>query len=135
MDIVKWRESYATGISSMDTQHKKVIELINLLYNMIVEKEPSESINKVLSEMNQYAELHLREEEELLKNNEFPEFSQHRQSHSGYRKKTLIFIDEAKNGNQAMMKEMYSYLRKWWLDHILTEDMKYGEFLRSKGIK
>jgi len=32
---------------------------------------------------------------------------------------------------KAQMQEVYTFLRKWWMDHILVEDKIYGELLSS----
>jgi len=31
MDIIKWRNSYETGIAEMDNEHRQLIQLINQL--------------------------------------------------------------------------------------------------------
>lgn len=135
MDIIKWRKSYETGIGSMDVQHQKLIDLINTLYKMIRNQESSDQINEVLDKMNKYAEIHLQEEESLLEKNDYPELSNHIEFHQSYREKVKTLIAESKKGNETIIKDTYTFLRKWWMDHIVTIDRKYGEFLKSKGTK
>jgi hemerythrin-like metal-binding protein len=135
MDIIRWRESYETGIGSMDVQHRKLIDLMNTLFKMIRNQEANDSINEVLGEMNKYAEMHLHDEESILMNNNYPDLSNHIALHRNYREKVRMLIDESKNGNEAIINETYLFLRKWWMEHIVKEDKQYGEFLKSKGIK
>lgn len=135
MDIIKWRESYATGISSMDMQHQKLIELINKLYKVISKKESSGSVEEVLGEMTIYAKKHLQEEEALLDSNGYPEFAKHVAMHQSYLDKMITLKTESKKDNAAAVREVYTFLRQWWMEHIVTEDKKYGEFLKEKGVK
>lgn len=135
MDIIKWRDSYETGIASMDDQHKKLIELINRLYREIRNPESKDAISDVLDEMDQYAEMHLQEEEALLENNEYPDLVSHVEFHRSYRDKVETLIAESKGGNEKVINETYTFLRKWWMEHIVTHDKEYGEFLQSKGVK
>jgi hemerythrin len=135
MDIIKWRKSYETGIRSMDDQHQKLIELINKLYNVIRTEESSESIDEVLAEMTTYAENHLKKEEALLETNGYPEFANHFAMHKSYLDKLKTLLAESKKEDKAVMKDTYAFLRQWWLGHIVAEDQKYGEFLKTKGVE
>jgi hemerythrin len=135
MELIKWRESYETGIRSMDVQHQKLIELINKLYKVLRRDESSELIQEVLVEMTQYAEKHLHEEEGILKANSYPDFADHIAIHQGYRDTLKTLLTESKKGNGTAVQDTYAFLRQWWMGHIVTEDKKYGEFLKSKGVE
>ena len=133
MDIIKWRESYETGIDSMDEQHQKLIELINKLYKVLRKEETNESVNMVQDEMEKYAKQHLQQEEALLESNGYPEFADHVTMHQSYLDKLKTLTTESEN--EVAIKDTYAFLRQWWIEHIVTEDKKYGEFLKSKGVK
>lgn len=135
MDIIKWRQTYETGIGSMDVQHQKLIDLINALYKMIRNETSNDSIMEILDEMSSYTERHLREEESLLQANDYPDLSNHIDLHHNYREKVKELIAESKNGNETTVKNAYAFLRQWWMKHIVTEDRKYGDFLKSRGVK
>jgi len=85
MDLIKWRESYETGISSMDMQHQKLIELINELYKALRKEESYKSLEDILAEMTTYAEQHLQEEESILEANDYPDYVNHIAMHQSYR--------------------------------------------------
>lgn len=134
MDIIKWRDSYETGIKSMDTQHHNLIELINKLYKVIRNKESPGVIEEVLREMTQYAEKHLQEEEGLLKSNGYQDFDEHLALHKEYMEKLEKLITESKQEKDATVQKTYTFLRQWWVEHIMVEDKKYGGFLKLKGV-
>ncbi len=134
MDIIKWRESYETGIGSMDQQHRKLIELINRLYKIIRKKESVESIHEIMGEMTKYSENHLQEEEGILKSNGYPDFASHVAIHQDYLDKMKTLLAASEEDIESSVQETYAFLRHWWMDHIISEDKKYGEFLKSKGV-
>ncbi|MBA3005940.1 MAG: bacteriohemerythrin [Proteobacteria bacterium] len=135
MDIIKWRAAYATGISSMDIQHQKLIGLINKMYTVLRNEEPDSSIQGVLDEMAEYAESHLKDEETILESNDYPDFANHLAIHKSYLDKLKVLMTEWQNEDKAAAMDIYTFLRQWWMGHIVTEDQKYGEFLKDKGIK
>ena len=119
----------------MDVQHQKLIELINELYKVLRKEESSESIKEVLEEMTKYAEKHLQVEEAFLETNNYPDFANHIAIHQSYKEKLKMLMAESKEEYGEAVKDTYTFLRQWWLGHIVAEDKKYGEFLKSKGVK
>lgn len=134
MDLIKWRDSYGTGVLSMDNQHRKIIDLINELYKKIRKEESYSSVEDVLAEMMKYAEEHLQAEEKLLKTNDFPDNDEHMSKHQSYRQRLTALMAESKNDPDAAVKSTYAFLRQWWMGHIVEEDKKYGEYLKGKGV-
>jgi hemerythrin len=134
MDLIKWRDSYGTGVLSMDNQHRTIIGLINELYKNIRKEESSGSVEGVLTDMMKYAEEHLQAEENLLKTNEFPDYVEHIGKHQSYRQRLAALMAESKIDPDEAVKNIYSFLRQWWMGHIVDEDKKYGEFLKGKGV-
>jgi hemerythrin-like metal-binding protein len=135
MDLIKWRDSYETGIRSMDMQNQKLIKLINDLYKELRKEKSNGAIEEVLIEMTTYAEEHLQVEEGILEANGYPDLANHIAIHQSYRDQLTTLMAESKNDHEAAVKNTYAFLRQWWMGHIVTEDKKYGEFLKSKGVE
>lgn len=128
MSIFKWRKSYETGVSEMDEQHQKLIELINKLYLVMRDGESQSSVVDILQEMDSYAVRHFQDEEKLLQEKGYPEYESHVALHQQYRDKIRELM-EASVKEKEQVKETYSFLREWWMDHIVGQDRQYGEFL------
>lgn len=136
MDILKWRSSYETGIPSMDEQHKKLIDLVNTMYRVMRGSENISSVDEVLEEMEKYAQIHFRDEEELLQKHNYTAFESHIAAHQIYREKIAVLLKEMKEDESrkgTVEKQLYSFLRQWWIEHIVQEDKEYGAFLKEKG--
>jgi len=135
MAIIKWRDSYETGIAEMDNQHRQLILLINRLYEIIKEQEGFESADTILQEMADYAEHHLRDEENLLAEHSFPGLADQLKSHQHYQAQIEELLKTMEQDHRKATQEIYVFLRQWWLNHIVLEDKEYGSYLQSKGLK
>jgi hemerythrin-like metal-binding protein len=65
--MIAWSERFATNIEIVDSQHKKLFELLNKLSDNFNKNGPSEvSIDEVLKELVDYAHEHFIEQELLM---------------------------------------------------------------------
>lgn len=135
MDIIKWRSSYETGIPSMDEQHQQLIGLINSMYRVLRKEESIDTIEPILDEMAAYAKKHLGDEEALLQKHGFADLEEHRNFHKSYQEKVTALLREWEQQDEKTAKNIYTFLRQWWLQHIVEEDKKYGPFLMEAGAK
>lgn len=135
MDILKWRTAYETGVSEMDEQHKKLITTINVMYRIVRDSDTDESMDGVLAQINEYASVHLKDEEALLVEHGYPDLDAHVALHNEYKEKIESLSAEVQEKHGAANKNIYLFLRDWWVNHIVKEDKEYGSFLNEKGVK
>lgn len=126
-NIVKWRASYETGVPEMDMQHKRLLDLINVMYRVVSKKEGKDAVENVLREMADYAQVHFHDEEALLQIRGYVEMDSHIALHREYNVKMKELIAEYNRGGEGAVKDIYAFLRHWWLEHIVKEDKRYGE--------
>lgn len=134
MEILKWRDTYETGVEQMDSQHKRLIKLVNQMYGIIRAKEGHEELDQILNEMSKYAKQHLGDEEHLLEEHEYPGLAAQQKSHQEYFSKMDELLVNIETDREAAAQQIYVFLRQWWIDHIVGEDKEYGEFLNKKGV-
>lgn len=127
MDILKWRQSYETGVEEMDEQHKKLIDLINTMYRVMRGKHEASAVDGVLEEMAEYAGVHFKAEEAMLKSLDFKEYQDHVALHQEYQLRMEELMAEHSREPEKAEKNIYTFLRKWWLEHIVQEDTLYGK--------
>ena len=46
MSVIKWRESYNTGIEQFDMEHHKIVELIDAMFAAIRDKSSKEVVRR-----------------------------------------------------------------------------------------
>jgi hemerythrin len=132
MDSIKWSDDFSVGIEAIDTQHRAKIEIINDLIKLPSTPASSPEETHILLRLLSYSHQHLSYEEDLLIDNDYPEFEEHLDSHSYYRGYVTRLLD--KTINEETRELVTLFLRDWWMTHILHEDMKYKPFLEEKDI-
>lgn len=125
MLIFKWDKSYMTNISSVDKQHKNLVDMINLLGENIQsnKKLSQEELDKYFEKIANYAKIHFEDEEKCMNANNVDErhAEMHRKAHS-------LFLQEATklyNGikNHLIGPELlFHFLSNWLSIHILGTD-------------
>lgn len=131
MTTLEWDDDlYSVGIKRIDDQHKILVQLINALF-LHREKPDKAFIERIFNTLISYISEHFRDEEVMLRNMHFPNYSSHKEQHlrfeksvQGYRK---AFLE--KENSEEVLTQILDYLQKWLLSHIVIEDRKYVSYL------
>lgn len=135
MEKILWDKSFSVGVRELDEQHKQIIIMVNTLIEMNNTKVDSEIISDTLTKMTQYAIGHFEKEEQYMLEYGYPEYSFQRSQHQEFKRKTVNFCMETMVHNVTVPLEIFTYLRSWWTNHILKEDLKYEKFFNERGLK
>lgn len=132
MDKIEWTDQFGTGNKAIDTQHMKIIEMINNLIEKGNEGVSSEPISETLAEMLDYSIHHFKMEEELMVDVDYDGLVAHKELHRAFRTKTAKFYQATLNHVEQVPDALLGYLKGWWTHHILNDDMKLKSFLSRK---
>ncbi len=132
MDFIKWNEIYSVGISEIDDQHKKLIDIINKLFKGFSEGKADEIIPDIINELINYTEYHFKTEEDLFNKYNLPEKEKHIQSHKQFVEKIKTWKDNI--NEKELPYELMDYLKNWLVNHIMKEDKQYSSFFEGKDI-
>jgi hemerythrin len=126
--LIVWREPHLTGIKILDEQHRAIVSIINALHYALY-VWPGEDLLRSTAEMiNGYTHLHFRTEIQMLKDSEYPRLEQHQAQHDRLiADADHIFLRCLKEGGDPA--PFLEFLKDWWKNHIIHEDMAYGEHL------
>ncbi len=133
--MFKWDVKYSVGISIIDEEHRKFIDIIN---NAIVAREQSdnpEEIKEVLNEMTNYALTHFKTEEIYMKEFNYPEYKDHVEEHHDFVIKTIAYLDKVIKGDYQIVNEILEYLKWWLINHIQGTDKKFIDCCKENGLK
>lgn len=132
MTVIKWRDSYETGVEAVDNEHRKLVNLIAAMYVSLRDKEPQETVEKVLNEIVEYTQTHFVNEEALMEEALYPTIADHKKEHQD-------LIEEVSEYQQRLMsdfpdgrQDLYKFLRDWLINHIMDSDKAFGEFVAKK---
>lgn len=134
MDDFSWDDKYCVGIEVIDTEHKKLVELINNLNDAIYAGQGCEVLEKVFNELVEYTKNHFSHEEELLKTNKYPDFKKHKKKHEELTEEVMDYQEQFASGMVFITMQVMEFLQNWLINHILDIDKKYAPFLKDKGV-
>lgn len=126
--LITWNESFSVGVAMMDEHHQQLARLINRIAERTSDDLNSEPMADILGALVRYAQYHFRQEEELMAKANYQELEGHRKEHLQF----CEIISETCYGASlgiVSARELFSYLTRWWRNHILHEDMKYKPLL------
>lgn len=127
--MFEWKEDYATGIESIDIQHKQLFSMADELYDMVLDVEGTIQRPRLLTlikSFETYANNHFSDEEELLRNGEYPDLQGHLLEH----RKFVSYMNEAheniaSSDKQQTVNELIKFMTHWVFTHVLEADQQY----------
>ena len=127
MQLVAWNDAYSVGNMSLDEQHKQILAMINELYTAIKEGHDREAVEPLLRRLWQYIEAHFSDEEQFMREHDYPDFEYHKSLHDRLRSRTAVYLE---NPNHVVGENLLRFLKSWWLEHIQEEDQQYTPYAR-----
>jgi len=132
--IYEWNDKFSIGIPWIDSQHKKLLEQINILLDSIVKDKKLEECSKILKFLQNYVSAHFGTEENFMIKHEYPGYKSHKKEHTKFISMIDNFADDYQDrgATQEFVKKVAKNLWEWYKNHILKSDYAFGEFLRSR---
>lgn len=138
---ILWRDEYSVGVADIDSQHKRLLELLNKL-NALNPERPAGAgrtgeVMKLLESFNEYAAYHFLSEEALMREHiDANEDSvKHIVAHRSYWSIISTFRKRFQEGDEKVNGELVEYLNRWWINHILETDQQLGRELNRHGVR
>jgi hemerythrin len=136
MSLMSWNANMSVGVPSVDEQHKKLVDMLNELYDGIQTKQTRETLGKVLDGLISYTVSHFRHEEQFFARTNYPDAPAHIKEHRDLTRQVLDVQKRHKAGETGTLSmEVMNFLKRWLIDHIQGSDKKYSPHMSSKGIK
>lgn len=124
MTLFPWDPKFITGIDKIDTQHKRLFNLINRLNEAIVMEEAQQVLVRAVDKLVAYIYYHFDAEENFMRQNDYPEplFLEHRVKHQEFIKKIAKEQLRCAINPKRISKELLIFFMDWLTDHILNAD-------------
>jgi len=135
MAFFTWTESMSVGVTEFDNHHKKLIELLNTLFDAMKEGKSKEVIGNVLDELVKYTEYHFQAEESKMKEFGYPGLAGQQAEHMKFVEQITAYDRKYKSGDLLLSVDMLQFMKDWLSNHILKTDMAYKPFFANKGIR
>jgi hemerythrin len=125
-DFVRWEgDIMATGIASIDEQHRELIRQVNELHRATLSGVSLDDIRKILSFLGRYVATHFQHEEGIMEEHKCPQRMENRLAHakflSDYRRLQHEFSDDCDPDEVAVRIKVMT--GRWLTAHICRIDV------------
>ncbi len=129
MALIYWTKDLQTGIERVDEQHKKLVDLINELFEANRNKDRS-LVAHVLDELVDYTVFHFKDEEEMMAEAGYRFLEEHAKVHQRFVDKVAGFQSRFKKG-EDIADELLAILEDWLIRHIKLNDRGYVNTVKA----
>lgn len=132
MGLMEWDETMAIGMRELDEQHKKLLSLINEAYETI-QRHEEHRMPEIIDKMQDYAVIHFATEEKIFRECNGLDVDEHKIQH----KKFITDVEEFRQCQygKTNLSQLFVYLSRWLVTHIMEEDMKWAELLPKEDVE
>jgi len=132
MAYIEWTSKMSTGMKDIDDQHKHFFSLINKAHDASEAGAPRSAQKEVIMGLIEYVRYHFGTEEDYFDKFRYPHADEHKAEHAELIAKVLALSDKYENGGD-IAPELFAFIRKWLIDHIMKQDMKYAKYFKANG--
>ena len=127
IEIFPWNANFETGIAEVDTQHRRLVSLLNALVSHLTVQADAPTLNAIFDELSDYALSHFSSEEriwqEAFGDDEWA--LQHHQAHVGFIDEVLrLRAEESVKPLEEVIEDIVSFLTHWLALHIIESDKR-----------
>ena len=129
MKKMEWSPELETGIPEVDTQHKRIVNLVNQMQEARLNKD-METVASVITEMVDYTLSQFAFEEALMEDARYRFLGPHRRVHELFAMKIPEFQARFEAG-EDITEELHTMLVRWLYNHIRGDDQGYVESIKK----
>ncbi|MCF6150562.1 MAG: bacteriohemerythrin [Candidatus Kuenenia sp.] len=130
-----WSDDLATGILSIDNQHKEIFIRVNRFLGEVERGNSKKAILDILDFLSEYVVKHFYDEELLMLSEQYNGLRKHKDEHLQF-KKDILALGKKINDNGITTNQVLPIQQQvcgWLTKHIFGEDKKIAVFIRNKN--
>ena len=131
MALLIWQEQFSVGVPEIDAQHRGLMDLINRTAEEPLAGSGMRQFIRTIDALVLYAEIHFAAEERLMQDAGYAGLSDHQREHVAFSADVRRLENLLEFGSGDLQQPLVSFLRNWYLTHVLETDQKYVPVLRQ----
>jgi hemerythrin-like metal-binding protein len=132
--MIEWNDKYSVGISIIDEEHKKLIDITNTAIVAKKQNYNSEKTKEVLNGMVDYTYKQFTIEDTGMVKFNYSEYQLHRNELLNFMDGTIERYKDLAMDNYYLINETLEFLKKWFVNHIQETDKKYINSINESGL-
>lgn len=128
-----WSKQMSVGNQTIDTEHKKIFDLVNEVDRVIGTKDAA-LIAQALNQLEETTRAHFENEEKIARAIDFP-FEDHVLEHKyildEFQQIKALLSANQDSWSESVAEYYFDFLSTWAIDHVLEDDMKMKILLET----
>ncbi|MBK1971479.1 hemerythrin family non-heme iron protein [Campylobacter sp. TTU-622] len=125
--LPRWDKKYCIGHKIIDSQHKKLFELAQNVESAFYRYVKREELKQLLIELFYYIKEHCEDEEQYMREINYPHYEQHCKIHQQTISNMISMIKDIKSTND-LKEKFYKAIKHKFIEHIIYEDMEIAKW-------
>lgn len=134
MKSFEWDQHFVTGLSTVDEQHHKLVDLINQFGALSADNDVDKGdLENVFTELKRYTVYHFREEEEMMRSLALDDrhMNPHVSAHQRFIEEIELWSKDAPSDETIKTKQLLEFLIYWLAYHILGSDQNMARQVKA----
>ncbi len=127
-----WGETLSVDVDEIDEDHRRLVELFNILNHAVEEGDSTDYVETVLDELISGTVWHFRHEERLMLKYGYGGMAEHKAEHQDLIESAKGLQQKYLQGGRRLSREDIDYLEHWLTGHILSADKDLGAYLSAE---
>lgn len=133
MHRMTWDDRLATSHAGMARDHRKLVDLVNRLADVMAEGKGKFACCAVLDELCRHTQAHFAMEERLMDAHHYPLAGEHKAEHASLVKQLAKHKCSVEAGPEEVSVSLLHFLDFWLTHHILTSDQELADYVTAAG--
>lgn len=133
MTFISWKDDYSVRVPEIDTQHRRLLEVINRLHGAMLMGGKPDALQVVMDELVAYTRYHFGYEEQLMERAGYQGVEEHKRKHRAMVTQVEGFAAEITSGKASVSLKLMNFLKDWLTRHIMETDQQYSGCLSGRA--
>jgi hemerythrin-like metal-binding protein len=129
MPILTWSPSLMVNYKPIDSQHQRLVALINELHDAMTASKGRDVLTKTFDGLIDYTRSHFATEERMMRSRAYPSYISHKKEHDLLTQQVLDLRARYEAGEAVITVTVMRFLKTWISNHILTVDKQLGDYM------
>lgn len=133
MDLFIFDKALETGVSLIDDQHRKLLEVANIYFVSFEHGHASRTAPETLAFLEQFILYHFNAEEAYMVESGYPKYREHQADHSYLATQVKFHGVNMKESDFSYetATNFFNFFSGWITNHILKSDTHFAKYYRN----
>ena len=133
MPLLEWKNSFSVGVSVLDADHRRLVDLINELHDARQTNRTGDVFRSIIGSLKDHLVSHAEREEALMSRLGYQELESHSAHHAEAvtSLERLLAAGAGEDGN--LPGQVLDFMKAWFANHVICTDLKMREFFIQHG--